>query len=325
MSDYVPVTKNFAEAKRASLATLDSISFMLKKAISGYITTINGKKQYSGYIDESNTIFALEKAINELDYYISKMEDPEPDSDASSEKAKAEEFKKSIETVKSTLSSNIELNKAFIEMSNNGAPFIEFKSVEEPDPMDDNMPYIELWGTTTNNEPALLKDLNGMTSLKGTYGTLNDSTEYLMNQCRFNIEIAIKDRSGNYITKPIKNAQGGYNNNTVFLVVRGETVTDSENNSVQRKYYDFSMVNKTVKIVKIGNRLMAKVEFAFNFPYGENRDKYLDYPTNYFSVQKSLPPYSLNDIDQTSQTTINDYYKDNGFWLYVIDNRQVSA
>ena len=70
---------------------------------------------------------------------------------------------------------------------------------------------------------------------------------------------------------------------------------------------------------------MARVTFAFNFPCGDARDKYLDYPTNYFAVQNSLPPYSLSSIDQTSQTTINNYYKDNGFWLYVIDNRQVSA
>lgn len=321
MSEYVPVTKNFAEAKRASIATLDSISSLLKKAISGYITTINGKKEYSGYIDEDNTVFALEKAIKELDYYISKMEDTSD----SSEKEKAEGFKKNIETVKSTLNSNIDLNKAFIEMSNIGAPFVEFKSVEEPDPIDEGMPYIELWGTTTQGEPVLIRDLNGVVSLKGTHGTFDDSTDYSMNHCRFNIDVAIKDRSGNYITKPTKNYQGQYNNNTVYLVIQGETVTDSENNSVQRKYYDFSMIDKTVKIVKIGNRLMARVNFSFNFPAGENRDKYLEYPTNNFAIQKRLPPYSLSDIDATSQTTIDEYYEDNGFWLYVIDNRQVSA
>ncbi len=325
MSSYVPVTKNFAEAKRASMATLDSISSLLRKAIKGYITTVDGKKEYSGYIDDDNTIFALEKALSELEYWIEQMPEPEPDEEDDSPRTKASDFKKNIEIVKNTLNSNIDLNNAFVEMSNNGAPFIEFKSVEDPDQIDDNMPYIELWGKTTNNEPVIMKDLNGMTSLKGDYGTLDDSTAYSMNHCRFNIEIAKKDASGNYITKPNKNAQGQYNNNTIYLVVQGETVTDSGNSTVQRKYYDFSMIDKTVKIVEIGNRLMARVNFSFNFPAGKNRDKYLEYPTNNFAIQKRLPPYSLSDIDATSQTTIDEYYEDNGFWLYVIDNRQASA
>ena len=61
------------------------------------------------------------------------MPESEPDEEDDSPRTKAEDFKKNIETVKSTLNSNIDLNKAFIEMSNNGAPFVEFKSDVDED------------------------------------------------------------------------------------------------------------------------------------------------------------------------------------------------
>ncbi len=324
MADYNPETHNFSEAKTASVATLDSITGLLKKAIKGNVVTVAGKKTYDGYIDDEKTIFALEKAIKELDYWINQMPDPEPDHEDESPKTKAEEFKKNIETVKDTLESTSKLNDAYIEMANNGAPLVEFKSVESPvaewSPTDDDMPYIELWGKTQSNGLAKLKDLNGTVSLRGQYGNFDveSESEFDRNKCRFNVVLAVKDGSGNYVTKPVYNGSGTYEGNTVYLVIRGETVTDGDNEKVGRQYYDFDVKDRTVKIVKIGNRMMAHVGFDFVFPIGASRDKYLEYPEKYFSIAKTLPPYNLEDIDTSD---INKYYEENGFWLYVVDNR----
>lgn len=324
MAEYIPETHSFSEAKAASVETLDSITGLLKKAINGNIVTIDGKKKYDGYIDKENNIFALEKDIKEINYWVEQMPEPEPGEEEGSPRTVAENFKKNIETVRDTLDSASKMNKAYIEMANNGAPFVEFKSVESPDPAwnpnTDDMPYIELWGQTYSGGLATLKDLNGTVSLLGQYGNIDveGESEFERNKCRFNVILAVKNSSGNYITKPVYEGSGTYVGNTIYLVVRGESVKDGDNKSIDPKYYNFVMKDKTVKIVKIGNRLMAHVGFDFVFPVGLSRDKYLEYPEKYFTLSKTLPPYELSDIDTSD---IDKYFKENGFWLYVVDNR----
>jgi hypothetical protein len=321
MAEYTPETHSFSEAKAESVKTLDSIKDLLKKAIKGNIIEDQGKKNYDGYIDADKHIFALEKAIKELEYWIEEM--PESDDDSESPRTKAEEIKKNIQTVKDTLESTIKLNDAFIDMSNNGAPFVEFKSVEEPEavwtPTTDDMPYIELWGQTNSGGQAQLKDLNGTISLLGKSGKLDKDceNEFEKNECRFNLEMAVKN-GDSYITKPVYGGTGTYFGNTVYLVVRGETVKDGDDNTIDKKYYNFSIKNQTVKIVKIDTRLMAHVDFEFVFPVGRNRTKYLEYPDNYFTIAKELPPYALEDIDTSD---LENFYKEKGFWLYVVDHR----
>lgn len=312
MAEYIPETQSFSEAKAESVKTLDSTKDLLKKAIKGNMTYVDGKKTYDGYIDSENHIFALEKAIKELEYWIDEM--PESDDESESPRTKAEEIKKNVQTVKDTLESTIKLNDAFIEMSNNGAPYVEFKSVEAPEavwtPITDNMPYIELWGQTNSGGLAQLQNIDGTNSYLGQEG-------------EFNIEIAMKN-GDNYITKPVYNGTGTFVGNTVWLVVRGETVkeTKDDEDNIDRQYYDFSMKNQTVKIVQIDTRLMAHVNFDFVFPVGESRTKYLEYPDGYFTIAKELPPYALEDIDKSNPQK---FYEEKGFWLYVVDNRNESA
>lgn len=313
MAEYIPETQSFSEAKAESVKTLDSTKDLLKKAIKGNMTYVDGKKTYDGYIDSENHIFALEKAIKELEYWIDEM--PESDDESESPRTKAEEIKKNVQTVKDTLESTIKLNDAFIEMSNNGAPYVEFKSVEAPEavwtPTTDDMPYIELWGQTNSGGLAQLKNIDGTNSYLGQEG-------------EFNIEIAVKN-GDNYITKPVYNGTGTFVGNTVWMAIRGETVKDGDDNIIGRQYYNFSMENQTVKILKIGTRLMAHVNFDFMFPVGSTRTKYLEYPENYFILAKELPPYALDDIDTSSVENTAKFYKEKGFWLYVVDNRSESA
>lgn len=311
MAEYIPETQSFSEAKAESVKTLDSTKDLLKKAIKGNMTYVDGKKTYDGYIDSENHIFALEKAIKELEYWIDEM--PESDDESESPRTKAEEIKKNVQTVKDTLESTIKLNDAFIEMSNNGAPYVEFKSVEAPEavwtPTTDDMPYIELWGQTNSGGLAQLKNIDGTDSYLGQTG-------------EFNIEIAEND-GNNYITKPVYDGTETFIGNTVWLAIRGETVkeTKDDENNIDSEYYKFIMKNQTVKIVEIGTRLMAHVNFDFVFPVGRTRAKYLEYPEGYFTISKELPPYALEDIDKSDTQK---FYREKGFWLYVVDHRNES-
>ena len=293
------MASDFSIYKQESLSSLDKIYDILK------YNCVGDRKFTQGDVSLLTESESLNNIVKELSSHTDEDAVDEVDDNPYNSIYETEmSFISDITSILKTISSCADMINGFKTKFGIGAPFIQYKSALKTDveTFTKGIAYIELWGAFQNqseagSQQAILKDLNtGIVSRKGQEG-------------EFKLAFAIKDSEGNYITKPTWTSSGDWDDNLVWLVIRGESCFDSKNNPISSDEYRFDNLDGTVNIKRTEDgTLIAKVNFDLVWPLYDIEK----YPNNYFSVLQSL---GLNIPSSYSSNT--------ELYIYIMDNRPV--
>ena len=286
--------RNFGQLKADSIESLESIEIMLDNMIKG--TTALGY---------TNPVISASDSLRTITKEMSDIISEDEDSGKESEYIKNEsDYLNLLTSIKQTIDGLNGLISATKDMSISSAPFIDIPSAktseEEYNNFPPSIPFIELWGTTTEGDTVNLYNINGKKSYVGETGTF-----YL----KLSNDGRTQPTDAEYTIEK--------NQRTVFIDLSNIKIIDENNDEIPKNEYSFLLDNlnsSNEQIVEIkestdeeidNRKLYAHVSFYFKYPI-TNTTKF---PKDFFSIKKSVGFEELNDTTKVS------------FNLKIVDNR----